>query len=131
MILFYLHQSAHIIDKIRESDVELRPYNPYSPKEQSLHALLHKSEHMLYPATFLRLVSVAVLLFFRQRSVPVAFLYYFWYKLMLCYNFFSSNDPIEFSCSLNFAKSLSLTPDSDMIFLYFHTVFSSGTSSTL
>ena len=32
MILFYLHQSAHIIDKIRESNVELCPYNPYSPK---------------------------------------------------------------------------------------------------
>ena len=70
MALLYLNQSAHIIDKIRESDVELLPQNPDSPEKQSLHALLHKSESMFYPATFPCLVPVAFLLFIRELGVP-------------------------------------------------------------
>ena len=65
MILFYLHQSAHIVYQIGESDVERRPQYPDSPEKQSFHALLHKSEHMFYPATFPCLVPVT--LSFRPR----------------------------------------------------------------
>ena len=107
MILFYLHQSAHIIDKIRESDVELRPQNPDSPEKQSLHALLHKSESMFYPATFPCLVPVAFLLFIRELGVPVVLLYYLGYKFLFCYHVLISN-----VCRVSPKKTILLVPAS-------------------
>jgi hypothetical protein len=55
MALLYLNQSAHIIDEIRESNVECRPNYPDSSEKQSLHALSHKSVNMLDAAARLRL----------------------------------------------------------------------------
>ena len=91
MALLYLNQSAHIIDQICESDVKCRPQNPDSPEKQSLHALLHKSESMFYPATFPCLVPVAFLLFIRELGVPVVLLYYLGYKFLFCYHVLISN----------------------------------------
>ena len=65
MILFYLHQSAHIVYQIGESDIERRPQYPDSPEKQSFHTLFHESKHMFDPTTFLCLVPVVFLLFIR------------------------------------------------------------------
>ena len=106
MVLLYLNQSAHIIDQICESDVECRPNYPDSSEKQSLHALFHESIDMFDAAACLTKLASTIF-----PSLTIS--------------------PIEASCSLNFSKSFMPIPAFAMIFLYFHTVFSSGTSSTL
>ena len=46
MVLLYLNQSAHIIDEIRESDVECSPNYPDSSEKQALHTLFHETIDM-------------------------------------------------------------------------------------
>ena len=122
IILLYLNQSAHIIDQICESDVECRPQDTHSSEEQSPHALFHETVDMFDAAACLRLDSVVFFLFLCFGTIT-----------KLASTIFPSLtiSPIEASCSLNFSNSFMPIPASAMIFLYFHMVFSSGTSSTL
>ena len=101
MVLLYLNQSAHIIDQIRESDVECSPNYPDPSEKQPLHALFHETVNMFDAAARLRLDFIVFLLFIRKRIVPVCPLYYQRCQTSGLHRFFRTGirrvEPAEFS----------------------------------